>query len=53
MKNFTCYNKNRTDCLIASGGVAIFINTKLYSYEIQLSTSLEAVAVTILLDNKK
>lgn len=52
IKNFTSYNKNRTDCLIASGGVSVLVKNNLYSYENKLTTTLEAVATTILINNK-
>ena len=51
-KNFNCYNKNRLDCKAASGGVGILIYDKIYSQELQLTTNLEAIAVTIKIKNK-
>lgn len=52
MKNFTCYNKNRTDCKAASGGVTILIKNNIYSKEIKLNTEVEAIAVKITLNNR-
>lgn len=51
MKNFSCYNKNRTDCLAASGGVTILIKDFLYSQEINLNTEIEAVAALVATEN--
>ena len=53
MKNFTCYNKNRSDCLIASGGVAILVKSNLYAKEIKLQSNIEAIAVTLTTNNNK
>ena len=47
IKNFTCYNKNRTECLAASGGVAILIKDNIYSTNITLNSNVEAVAVAV------
>lgn len=52
LKNFTCYNKNRLDCLAASGGVATLVKNHLYSQEIKLNTELEATAVSVAIQNK-
>lgn len=51
IQGYKCYNKNRTDYIRASGGVAIFVESPIPSKEIPLSTNLEAVAVTFLTHN--
>ena len=52
LKNFKCYNKNRTDCKAASGGVCILIKNNLYSEPFILSTNIEAIAAKVLINNK-
>lgn len=46
-KNFICVYKNKTNALIASGGVAIFIAPQTEFSEIVLNTTLYAVAIRI------
>lgn len=53
IKKFTIYHKNRTNAIVASGGVATYIQNKYFSKEIKLNTTLEAVAVTVLLSAKR
>lgn len=52
LKNYSAYQKNREDCLAASGGVAIFIKNNRHSHEIPLQTELEAIAIETYLPNK-
>lgn len=47
LKNFSCFFKNRTGQEKASGGVAIYVKNTLAAEEIELSTNIEAVAVTL------
>lgn len=49
IKNFEIHHQNRANCLSASGGVATYINKNIYCEEIKLSTSLEAVASSVIL----
>ena len=44
--------KNRTTSIIASGGVATYVETSFPSYEIQLTTEIEAVAVVVHMKQK-
>lgn len=47
LRNYTCYNKNRTNGLRASGGVAIYVKTALPSTQINIITHLEAIAISV------
>ena len=53
LSNYTSYNKNRTDCKAASGGVSISIKNTFHSQELILNLELEAVAATITINNKQ
>lgn len=53
LKNFKCFFKNRINTTKASGGVATYIDESLISQEIHLDTNLEAVAVSVTINNKK
>lgn len=53
LKNHNCYHKNRMGAGSASGGVAIYVTESIYQSEITITTNLEAVAVSVLLDSKK
>lgn len=44
---YTGYHKNHTNTLRSSGGVSIYISDTLFSTQINLITSLEAIAITI------
>ena len=46
-KSFNTYNHIHSDCLRASGGSSILVNSSLPQREIKLKTDLQAVAVTL------
>lgn len=52
IKNYNCYNKIRLDCLAASGGASILVKNNIYSDEIKINTTIEAVAAKLILNNK-
>lgn len=47
MKGFKCFNKNRTNCHHASGGVATFVKENFSATELHISSDLEVVAIQI------
>ena len=49
IRHYSAYHRNRLTALHASGGVAIYIKDNIPHKEITLTTSLEAVAVSIML----
>ena len=51
IRNYTSYNKNRTNCLSASGGVAIYVKDTIYSKEIKVDTEIEAIATSIIINS--
>ena len=51
-KNFKTYNHIHSDCLRASGGSSILVNSSLPQREIKLKTNLQAVAVSITLERE-
>ena len=62
MKNCTCYNKNKSDCLIASRGVKhllllllklLLVKNNVYAKEIKLQSNIEAIVVTLTINNNK
>lgn len=53
MKNYVCFNKNRLNVDRASGGVATYIREGTEVEEIQLTTDIEAVAVTVRFSSTK
>ena len=52
IRNFTAFNKNRSDSIIASGAFSIIIKTNFISHEYKLDTDLEAIATTRTINNK-
>lgn len=52
LKNYTCFNKNRTDCRSASGGVGLIVTNRIHSQEFHLNTEIEAVAAKLIINNK-
>lgn len=50
LRNYTSLTKNRTNGLRASGGVAIYVKTFFPSKQINLKTHLEAIAISIQLN---
>jgi exonuclease III len=51
LPNYDGYSKNRLDSIMASGGVAIYVNTNYPSSQLNLSTDIEAIVVTVKLNN--
>ena len=51
-KNFNTYNHIHSDCLRASGGSSILVNSSLPQREIKLRTALQAVAVSVTLEKE-
>lgn len=51
-KDYKCFYKNRNPAVIASGGVAMYVNKSYQATEINLTTNLEAVAASINFRNK-
>ena len=51
-KNFKTYNHIHSDCLLASGGSSIMINSSLPQREIKLKTDLQAIAVSVTLEKE-
>ena len=51
-KNFKTYNHIHPDCLRASGGSSILVNSSLPQREIKLKTNLQVVAVSITLEKE-
>lgn len=47
LKNWQIFFKNKTDCRIASGGVAICVQAGMYAEEIALVTDISSVAVKV------
>lgn len=52
LKNFNYFQKNRIECLHASGGVMIAVDKNIPCEEITLSTNIEAIAVKIKLQQE-
>lgn len=50
LRNYISYTKNRTNVSRASGGVAIYVKTFFPSKQINLKTHLEAIAISIQLN---
>lgn len=46
-KNWKFFYKNKTDCLIASGGIAICVPADMFAEEIQLTTNIFSVAIRV------
>ena len=53
LNKYSCYSKNRLDCLAASGGVSIIVKDNIYSQTIPINTNLEAVAVEIIIGSNR
>ena len=51
-KNFNTYNHIHSDCIRASGGSSIMINSSLPQREIKLKTDLQAIAVSVTLEKE-
>ena len=51
-KNFKTYNHIHSDCLRASSGSSIMINSSLPQREIKLKTDLQAIAVFVTLEKE-
>ena len=51
-KGFNVYNYIHTDCLRASGGSSLLVNSSLPQREIKLQTDLQAVAVSVTLEKE-
>ena len=51
-KTFNTYNHIYSDCLRASGGSSILVNSSLPQREIKLKTDLQAVAVSVTLEKE-
>ena len=51
-KSFNTYNHIHSDCLRASGGSSILVNSSLPQREIKLKTDLQAVAVFVTLEKE-
>lgn len=51
MRGYTIYRKDRVKSAIASGGVAILIKNSIAAKQINLTTNLEAVAITTIVPN--
>ena len=52
IKTFNTYNHIHSDCLRASGGSSILVNSSLPQREIKLKTDLQAVAVSVTLEKE-
>ena len=52
INNFQYVNKNRRDCLRASGGVCILINNSFPWEEIPITSNIEAIPISITLETK-
>ena len=52
LKTFNTYNHIHSDCLRASGGSSILVNSYLPQREIKLKTDLQAVAVSVTLEKE-
>lgn len=52
INNFNIYTTNRTDCLRASGGVAILARSEYPSSRVPVQSTLEVVAISIQLETK-
>lgn len=51
IKNYSCFNKIRVNCLAASGGASILVNMKHYHKELNLNTEMEAIAIQTMINN--
>ena len=51
-KNFNTYHHIHSDCLRASGGSSVLVNSSLPQRVIKLKTDLQAVAVSVTLENR-
>ena len=52
LKNFNTYHHIHSDCLRASGGSSVLVNSSLPQREIKLKTDLQAVAVSVPLEKE-
>lgn len=52
IKGYKCYFKNRSTCVNASGGVAIYVHESIVSSEVQITSNLEVIIVKLFLGTK-
>src|SRR5699024_6254232 len=53
LRDYHCFYKNRANCQIASGGVAIFIKDNLVSKQLPVISDLQVVAAKVLYSGQK